>query len=53
MLLADDHLAYVGSANLLWSSEAASLEAGVVIDGEAAAQVSRLIDGVLRAIRGS
>lgn len=51
LVLADDHLAYVGSANLLWASESASLEAGVVIDGDAAGQVCRLVDGVLRAIR--
>ena len=51
LVLADECLAYVGSANLLWASESASLEAGVVIDGEAAGQVSRLVDGVLRAIR--
>jgi hypothetical protein len=51
VLLADETLAYVGSANLLWSSEAASLEAGVVIEGDAAAQVARLLDGVLRAVR--
>lgn len=51
LVLADDKLAYVGSANLLWSSESASLEAGVVIDGDAAGQVGRLVDGVLRAIR--
>src|SRR5262245_18387168 len=50
VLLADETLAYVGSANLLWSSEAASLEAGVVIEGDGAAQVARLLDGVLRAV---
>lgn len=48
--LADDNFAYVGSANLLWSSEAASLEAGVLITGPAAREVSRLVDAILRAI---
>jgi hypothetical protein len=51
IVLADDAFAYVGSANLLWSSEAASLEAGVLITGPAAADVARLVDAVLRATR--
>ena len=50
ILLADDSLAYVGSANLLWASETGSLETGVIIDGKAAANVARLVDGVLRAV---
>lgn len=51
IVLADERLAYVGSANLLGSGGGTSLEAGVLVDGGAAAQVARLIDGVLRVAR--
>ena len=51
ILLADVHLAYVGSANFLGSSEAITLETGVVFDGSSASQVARLIGGVLRVAR--
>jgi hypothetical protein len=51
IVLADAGLAYVGSANLLGSGDGTSLEAGVLVDGGAAAQVGRLIDGVLRVAR--
>lgn len=51
LVLADESLAYVGSANLLSSSEDLSLETGLLVEGAAAAQVARLVDGVLRVAR--
>jgi phosphatidylserine/phosphatidylglycerophosphate/cardiolipin synthase-like enzyme len=51
ILLSDDSLAYVGSANFLGSSEAFTLEAGMLIDGRAVAQIARLIEAVLRVAR--
>ena len=51
ILLADNALAYVGSANVLGSGGGTSLEAGVLVDGRAAQQVARLIDAVLRIAR--
>lgn len=51
VLLADESLAYLGSANFLSSSESVTLETGVVLDGGAAAQVARLVDGILRVAR--
>lgn len=51
IIIADDTLAYVGSANLLNSSEALSLETGLLVEGGAASQVGRLVDAVLRVAR--
>ena len=51
IVLADQRLAYVGSANMLGSGDGTSLEAGVLVDGRAAAQVARLVDGVLSVAR--
>lgn len=51
IVLADDRLAYIGSANMLGSGNGTSLEAGVLVDGRAAVQVARLIDGVLQIAR--
>jgi hypothetical protein len=51
LIVADEALAYVGSANFLGSSENLSLETGLLVEGGAALQVSRLIDGVLRIAR--
>jgi phosphatidylserine/phosphatidylglycerophosphate/cardiolipin synthase-like enzyme len=51
LVVADDKLAYVGSANLLNSSEGLSLEAGLLVEGAAAMQVARLVDAVLRVAR--
>jgi hypothetical protein len=51
LIVADDTLAYVGSANLLSSSEGLSLETGLLVEGGAAAQVARLVDAVLRVAR--
>ena len=51
LVVADDTLAYVGSANLLYSSEGLSLETGLLVEGSAAIQVARLVDGVLRVAR--
>jgi hypothetical protein len=51
LVLADQRLAYVGSANFLGSGEGTSLEAGVVLDGNAALQVAHLIDAILRVAR--
>ncbi|MEJ0063296.1 MAG: hypothetical protein WDO70_08875 [Alphaproteobacteria bacterium] len=48
IVLADDGLAYVGSANIQGSGDGTSLEAGFIVDGRAAIQVARLVDGVLR-----
>ncbi len=51
IVLGDDRLAYVGSANLLGSGDGTSLEAGVLVEGNAALQVARLVDGILRIAR--
>ncbi|SJM28271.1 phospholipase D-like domain-containing protein [Mesorhizobium delmotii] len=51
ILLADDTLAYVGSANVLGSGNGTSLETGVLVAGAAAQQVARLVDAVLRIAR--
>jgi len=51
LIVADDTLAYVGSANLLNSSEGLSLETGLLVEGAAAVQVARLVDAVLRIAR--
>jgi len=51
LVVADDTLAYVGSANLLNSSEGLSLETGLLVEGSAAIQVARLVDAVLRVAR--
>ena len=51
IVLADDRLAYVGSANMLGSGDGTSLEAGVLVDGQAAVQIARLVDAVLRVAR--
>jgi phosphatidylserine/phosphatidylglycerophosphate/cardiolipin synthase-like enzyme len=51
IVLADDILAYVGSANLLSSSEALCLETGFLVEGAAASDVARLVDAVLRVAR--
>lgn len=51
LIVADDVLAYVGSANLLYSSEGLSLETGLLVEGSTAIQVARLVDGVLRVAR--
>ena len=51
VVLADDRLAYVGSANMLGSGDGTSLETGVLVDGQAAVQVARLVDGILRVAR--
>jgi hypothetical protein len=51
LIVADDTLAYVGSANLLHSSEGLSLETGLLVEGGAAVQVARLVDAVLRVAR--
>lgn len=48
IILADDRLAYVGSANILGSGVGTSLEAGFLVDGQAARQVTRLVDAILR-----
>jgi phosphatidylserine/phosphatidylglycerophosphate/cardiolipin synthase-like enzyme len=51
IIVADDKLAYVGSANLLSSSEGLCLETGLLVEGAAAADVARLVDAVLRVAR--
>jgi phosphatidylserine/phosphatidylglycerophosphate/cardiolipin synthase-like enzyme len=51
LLLADESLAYVGSANLLNYNEEVTLETGLLVEGAAAAQVARLVEGILRVAR--
>jgi phosphatidylserine/phosphatidylglycerophosphate/cardiolipin synthase-like enzyme len=51
LVVADEALAYVGSANFLNSSEGLSLETGLLVEGGAATQVARLVDAVLRVAR--
>jgi hypothetical protein len=51
LIVADNTLAYVGSANLLSSSEGVSLETGLLVEGDPAAQVARVVDAVLRIAR--
>jgi hypothetical protein len=51
IIVADDKLAYVGSANLLSSSEGLCLETGLLVEGAAASDVARLVDAVLRVAR--
>ncbi|MEC9245491.1 MAG: phospholipase D-like domain-containing protein [Pseudomonadota bacterium] len=51
IVLADNCLGYVGSANFIGSGDGTSLEAGVLVDGTAAAQVAKLIDAVIRVAR--
>jgi hypothetical protein len=51
LIVADETLAYVGSANLLYSSEGLSLETGLLVEGGAAIQVATLVDAVLRVAR--
>lgn len=51
LVVADETLAYVGSANLLSSSEGLCLETGFLVEGAAASDVARLVDAVLRVAR--
>src|SRR5262249_7964595 len=51
LVVADEALAYVGSANLLSSSEGLCLETGFLVEGAAASDVARLVDAVLRIAR--
>jgi phosphatidylserine/phosphatidylglycerophosphate/cardiolipin synthase-like enzyme len=51
IVVADETLAYVGSANLLSSSEGSCLETGSLVEGAAASDVARLVDAVLRVAR--
>lgn len=51
LIVADDVLAYIGSANMLHSSEELSLETGILVGGVSAADMSRLVDAVLRVAR--
>jgi phosphatidylserine/phosphatidylglycerophosphate/cardiolipin synthase-like enzyme len=50
IVLADGIAAYVGSANFLYHSKEANLECGFLLDGDAVAPVSLLVDAVIRAI---
>jgi hypothetical protein len=51
IVLADNQLAYVGSANLLGSGNGVSLEAGLLVDGPAAYHLAALVNAVLRVAR--
>ncbi len=51
IILADQRLAYVGSANMLGSGDGASLEAGILVDGSGASQVASLVSAVLQIAR--
>jgi phosphatidylserine/phosphatidylglycerophosphate/cardiolipin synthase-like enzyme len=48
LLLVDGVRAYVGSANMTGASFESSMELGVILSGEAARQLSRFVDVVLR-----
>jgi phosphatidylserine/phosphatidylglycerophosphate/cardiolipin synthase-like enzyme len=48
LFLADGARAYIGSANMTGSSFDRSVELGVILSGEAARQLSRLVDAILR-----
>jgi hypothetical protein len=49
LVFADDHLAYVGSSNLMVSSLVGGLECGVILDGPQARPFRDIVDCVLRA----
>lgn len=49
VILADDGRAYVGSANVTGWSLDYSMELGVVLDGQAAAEIAEVVDAVLQA----
>lgn len=49
VVLADDRLAYVGSANVTGWSLDYSMELGVVLDGQAAAEIAEVVEAVLQA----
>lgn len=49
VILADDSLAYVGSANVTGWSLDYSMELGVVLDGQAAAEIAEVVEAVLQA----
>lgn len=51
LVVGDDTAAYVGSANVLGSGDGTSLEAGILVEGRAAAQVARLVDAILQVAR--
>lgn len=51
VVIEDDRIAYVGSANFLSSSESVSLETGVLVEGGPAAEVTKLVEAVLRVAR--
>jgi phosphatidylserine/phosphatidylglycerophosphate/cardiolipin synthase-like enzyme len=48
VVLADDNYAYVGSANMNKSSLEYSMELGILVRGEAATLVSKVIDAILQ-----
>jgi phosphatidylserine/phosphatidylglycerophosphate/cardiolipin synthase-like enzyme len=48
VVLADYDYAYVGSANMLGSSIETSMELGMLLKGEAALHVSKVVDSVIR-----
>jgi hypothetical protein len=52
VILADGAAAYVGSANFLYRSREANLECGFLMEGDAVAPVSVLVDAVLRVFAG-
>ena len=49
VVLADDRRAYVGSANLTGWSYDYSMELGVVLEGQAAAEIAEVVEAVLEA----
>jgi phosphatidylserine/phosphatidylglycerophosphate/cardiolipin synthase-like enzyme len=51
LVVADEAVAYVGSANLLSSSEGLCPETGFLVEGAAASDVARLVDAVIRVAR--
>ena len=50
IVLADGVAAYVGSANFLYRSREANLECGFLLEGDAVAPVTVLVEAVLRTV---
>jgi phosphatidylserine/phosphatidylglycerophosphate/cardiolipin synthase-like enzyme len=48
IVMSDGSAAYVGSANLMESSQEIALECGFIIEGPAVAQVTDIVEAILR-----
>jgi hypothetical protein len=49
IMLADDHVAYVGSANFTAASRDYSMEMGIVVKGRAAYEISIVVEAIIKA----